>query len=482
MHAPSSRSATSRHVKVGVFDVDGILRGKYMGRDKVLLRAGEGVRLLRRGAGLGFQRPALRQRHLYRLAHRLSRRAGAHPARDLPRRAVRRRHAVLPRASSRRPPRRCARAALLRRVLERADEMGFGGQRRGRVRVLPVRGDAAFGAREGLPQPHATSRRASSAIRCCAPRCMPSSIRSFWSSCREMDFPLEGLHTETGPGVLEAAIDVTERAGSRRHGALFKTFTKMLAQRRGLDGDLHGQMVEGLAGPVGPSARVAERQSSGKPVLPRRGQAARHVRHDALVRRRPAGADAGTAGDGRLDGELLYAADPRLLGADRRRPGASRTAPCALRVIPGSPKSQRVEYRIAAADINPYIALAAAIGSGLWGIENQHRAGTRRSRAMPMRSNSPAERALPRTLYGGGGAPEGIEAGARAVRRCVRRALRRDARMGRTRIPQARSPIGKWPAISRSSERHPGSGAASGIAFRRMKRSALGRESGAVDE
>jgi len=39
---------------------------------------------------------------------------------------------------------------------------------------------------------------------------------------------------------------------------------------------------------------------------------------------------------------------------------------CALRVIPGSPSSQRVEYRIAAADINPYIAIAAALGSGLW--------------------------------------------------------------------------------------------------------------------
>jgi glutamine synthetase len=29
-----------------------------------------------------------------------------------------------------------------------------------------------------------------------------------------------------------------------------------------------------------------------------------------------------------------------------------------------------VEYRIAAADLNPYIAMAAAIGSGLWGIEH----------------------------------------------------------------------------------------------------------------
>ncbi len=43
----------------------------------------------------------------------------------------------------------------------------------------------------------------------------------------------------------------------------------------------------------------------------------------------------------------------------------------ALRIIPGSEKSQRVEYRVAAADSNPYIALAAAIGSGLWGIANK---------------------------------------------------------------------------------------------------------------
>jgi glutamine synthetase len=43
----------------------------------------------------------------------------------------------------------------------------------------------------------------------------------------------------------------------------------------------------------------------------------------------------------------------------------------ALRVIPGSAKSQRIEYRIAAADANPYIAIAAALGSGLYGIENK---------------------------------------------------------------------------------------------------------------
>jgi glutamine synthetase len=47
----------------------------------------------------------------------------------------------------------------------------------------------------------------------------------------------------------------------------------------------------------------------------------------------------------------------------------NRTA--ALRVIGGGPKSQRIEYRVAAADIHPHIALAAALGSGLWGVENR---------------------------------------------------------------------------------------------------------------
>jgi len=69
----------------------------------------------------------------------------------------------------------------------------------------------------------------------------------------------------------------------------------------------------------------------------------------------------------------------------------------ALRVIPGSPRSQRVEYRIAAADINPYIALAAAIGSGLWGIEHRIEPDA------PVEGNAyaqtfPARRQLPRML------------------------------------------------------------------------------------
>ncbi|HEX2659808.1 MAG TPA: glutamine synthetase, partial [Polyangia bacterium] len=43
----------------------------------------------------------------------------------------------------------------------------------------------------------------------------------------------------------------------------------------------------------------------------------------------------------------------------------------ALRVIPGSSKSTRVETRVNGSDANPYLGLAAAIGSGLWGIEKK---------------------------------------------------------------------------------------------------------------
>jgi glutamine synthetase len=43
----------------------------------------------------------------------------------------------------------------------------------------------------------------------------------------------------------------------------------------------------------------------------------------------------------------------------------------ALRVILGSPNSTRVEFRFAAADMNPYIAMAASVAAGLYGIEHE---------------------------------------------------------------------------------------------------------------
>ena len=86
------------------------------------------------------------------------------------------------------------------------------------------------------------------------------------------------------------------------------------------------------------------------------------------------------AGQQRLMPEFLSMIAPTVNSYTRLVPGfwaptdatwgvENRTT--SLRVIPGSDKSQRVEYRLGSADGNPYLALAAALASGLYGIQQQ---------------------------------------------------------------------------------------------------------------
>jgi glutamine synthetase len=70
---------------------------------------------------------------------------------------------------------------------------------------------------------------------------------------------------------------------------------------------------------------------------------------------------------------------------------------CALRVISGGPESQRVEYRVPGSDANPYLALAAAIASGLHGIE-QEIAPTAPVTGNAYEAEWPTELSLPRSL------------------------------------------------------------------------------------
>jgi len=184
-----------------------------------------------------------------------------------------------------------------------------------------------------------------------------------------MRVPIEGLHTETGPGVLEAAIGVDEIMSAADKAAIFKTFMKVLAQRRGLMATFMAKWSNDWPGQSG-HLHMSLRGIDGKAVF-----------HDPdaphgmskLMRHFVAGQQA-------LMPELLAMISPTINSYSRLIPGywaptnatwgvENRTT--ALRVIPGSPKSQRVEYRIAAADANPYLALAAALGSGLYGIENE---------------------------------------------------------------------------------------------------------------
>ena len=43
----------------------------------------------------------------------------------------------------------------------------------------------------------------------------------------------------------------------------------------------------------------------------------------------------------------------------------------ALRALPGGSKSCRLETRVIGSDVNPYLAMAACLASGLYGIKNK---------------------------------------------------------------------------------------------------------------
>jgi glutamine synthetase len=186
---------------------------------------------------------------------------------------------------------------------------------------------------------------------------------------REMDFELEGLHTETGPGVLEAAIAVDESLRSADKAGLFKTFTKVLAQRHELMATFMAKWSPDYPGQSG-HIHISLQDKNGDNVF-----------HDPE-------AESGmskiqrhfTAGCQKLMPEVLAMVASSVNSYTRLIPGFwAPTNPtwgvdnrtCALRVIGGGPKAQRLEYRIAAADANPYLALSAALLSGLHGIEQE---------------------------------------------------------------------------------------------------------------
>lgn len=189
------------------------------------------------------------------------------------------------------------------------------------------------------------------------------------SLCQTMDIPIEGLHTETGPGVLEAALAYDEVLKAADKGALFKTFTKILAQKNDLMATFMAKWSPDYPGQSG-HIHLSLQDKNGKGLFfdeSKEGNFSETMRHFI-------------GGQQKLMPELLAMIAPTINSYTRMIPGfwapteaswgiENRTT--ALRVIPGSEKSQRVEYRIAAADINPHIAIAAALGSGLWGIENK---------------------------------------------------------------------------------------------------------------
>ena len=189
------------------------------------------------------------------------------------------------------------------------------------------------------------------------------------SLCRDMDMELEGIHTETGPGVIESAIAYDELLNAADKAELFKTFTKIFAQKKGLSATFMAKWSNDYPGQSGHLHISAKDKDSNSLFYN-----AKNEQNISDIMRWFIG------GQQLLMPEFLSMIAPTCNSYTRLIPGFwaptqatwgidNRT--CAIRAIPGSIKSQRVEYRVTAADINPYIALSAAVGSGLWGIEHK---------------------------------------------------------------------------------------------------------------
>lgn len=212
-----------------------------------------------------------------------------------------------------------------------------------------------------------------------------------------MDFPIEALHTETGPGVLEAAIAVDHAEAAGDKAALFKTFMKVLAQRNNKMATFMAKWspnYPGQSGHIHMSLRNKNESRSAFYDSSTKYNMSKIQRHFL-------------AGQQKLMPELLAMFSPTVNSYTRLIPGfwaptdatwgvENRTT--ALRVIPGSDKSQRIEYRLGSADANPYLALAAALGSGLYGIEHEWEPETEiQGNSYDQRHSQ--ELALPSTLW-----------------------------------------------------------------------------------
>ena len=362
------REGGHEFVKVGVTDIDGLLRGKYMHREKFLsaLEAGFGFCDVVLGWDIADQ--------LYDNASYTGWHTGFP---DAPVRIVPESGRQLSfedgcwlflgefaDAASALCPR-----GVLTRVLDRAREMGFDALAGFEYEFFvfdETRNSVADKQYRGMI-PVAPGKTGYSLLR-------QSNLRSLYTGIftgmAGMGIELEGIHEEMGAGVMEAALRADEALAAADKAALFKTYTKAIVQDRdlmatfmakwsmaeaGQSGHLHLSLT---AADGGGNAFHDPSDENGISATMRHfigGQQAHMAELTAMV--------APTVNSYRRLIPGLWAPTDATWGIDNRT--------CAIRALPGDAKSQRIEYRVPGADANPYLVAAAAIASGLDGVANE---------------------------------------------------------------------------------------------------------------
>ena len=228
------------------------------GPRQVRIRPREGLRLLRRGAGLGFQRPALRQHHAHRLAHRLS---GRRRCACCPRPCGSSRSRTTCRSSSPSSTamrRRPARAACCGACSKKAEDMGF---------AVSAAAEFEFFLFEETP--HSVREKSYRDLKTITPGFFGySMLRSgvhadFYHELLDLaqqdGFRDRGPAHRDRPRRARGRDPRRRRAEGGRQGGAVQDLHQDPRPAPRLDGDLHGEMVARLARPVRPPAHVAAR-------------------------------------------------------------------------------------------------------------------------------------------------------------------------------------------------------------------------------
>ena len=253
----------------------------------------------------------------------------------------------------------------LKRVLKRAEKMGFSvmtGMEFEWFNFLET--PQSWAAKKGVnPEPLTPGMFGYSLLRMNRNR---EFFKALMDEMLAFGIPIEGLHTETGPGVLEAAIGFSEALAQADRAILFKTGAKEIGARFGI---MPSFMAKPLQGLPGCSGHIHQSLSDGKNNL--FYDAGNPRKMSLLFESYVAGQVACMMDFGPMiwptinsykrlvDG--FWAPVKPTWGLD------NRTA--SFRVIAGSPKATRLETRCPGADVNPYLAMAAVIAAGLDGVE-----------------------------------------------------------------------------------------------------------------
>jgi glutamine synthetase len=187
---------------------------------------------------------------------------------------------------------------------------------------------------------------------------------------KKFNVPLEGLHTETGPGVLEAAIQYSDVLQAADRAVLFKTAVKEIAYRHGILPTFMAKISENLPGCGGHVHQsLWDKEGKNNLFFEKKDQ----LKMSETMKHYIAGQlyclpfvlpmYAPTVNSYKRLVEGAWAPTTLTWGVDNRT--------VALRVLCNGSKSARLETRVIGSDVNPYLAMAAALASGFYGVKNK---------------------------------------------------------------------------------------------------------------